>query len=135
MPFWVGKKLKEKNMKNVINYKELVGQTVCVYEPYVNGGDVEKTVEVFSVTSVGSKYITAGSIKFDKDLLVNHDCGTRQLFIGTAVELLETLSRRKSVRALLDAVSRRIDSLDADELYFLEDTLANLVKTSGYEAE
>ena len=110
-------------MKTKINCKELVGQTVVVFEPYVNGGDLEKTAKVFSVTSVGPKYITAGGIKFDKELLTNHDCGTRQLFIGTPAEFSQTLWARKRIRKILDNILSNLNDYSLDELLKIEESL------------
>ena len=104
--------------------KDLVGQIVCVYEPYANGGEVEKTIKVFSVTSVGSKYITAGGMKFDKDLLTNHDCGTRQLFLGSPEEFRDTLLLRKSLLGKLDNIRSAINEMDLPELKKLDNILA-----------
>lgn len=106
-------------MKTTIN-KDLVGQIVCVYEPYANGGEVEKTIKVFSVTSVGPKYITAGGIKFDKELLTNHDCGTRQLFIGSPEEFRDTILLRKSLLDKLDNIRSAINEMDLPELEELD---------------
>ena len=117
-------------MKKRTYNKKLVGQIVCVYEPYVNGGDVEKTLQVFSVTSVGPKYITAGGIKFDKEMLVNHDCGTRQMFIGSPAEFHSTLYLRKKVTEKLDLIRSEVSRMDLDELEKLVDAL---VKCSSKE--
>lgn len=118
-------------MKTTIINKNLVGQIVCVYEPYANGGEVEKTIKVFSVTSVGSKYITAGGMKFDKDLLTNHDCGTRQLFIGSPEEFRDTFRLRKSLLVKLDNIRSVVNYMDLSEL----EKLDNILTTFSYSNE
>lgn len=110
-------------MRTTIINKDLVGQLVCVFEPYANGGDVEKTVKVFSVTSVGPKYITVGGIKFDKEMLTNHDCGTRQLFLGSPEELRETLRLRKSLLEKLDNLRSDVGNMELPELKELDKIL------------
>ena len=114
-------------MKKTINYKNLKGQTVCVYEPYANGGEVEKTLKVCSVTSVGPKYITAGGIKFDKEMLTNHDCGTRQLFIGSPEEFRSTLYLRKSLFEKLERLQSGIGNMELGELEELETYLKRIL--------
>lgn len=116
-------------MKTTVINKDLVGQLVCVYEPYANGGDVEKTLKVFSITSVGSKYITAGGMKFDKELLSNHDCGTRQLFIGSPEEFRDTLQLRKSLLNKLDRLRSDIGGMELPEL----EKLDNILNSYGLE--
>lgn len=116
-------------MKTTVINKDLVGQLVCVYEPYANGGDVEKTLKVFSITSVGSKYITAGGMKFDKELLSNHDCGTRQLFIGSPEEFRDTVRLRKSLLNKLDRLRSDIGRMELPEL----EKLDNILNSYGQE--
>ena len=119
-------------MTTTIN-KDLVGQIVCVYEPYANGGEVEKTIKVFSVTSVGPKYITAGGMKFDKDLLTNHDCGTRQLFLGSPEEFRDTLLLRKTLVEKLDRLRSNIGNMELMELEKLTVTLSEFDKSKFLE--
>ena len=109
--------------------KDLVGQIVCVYAPYANGGEVEKTIKVFSVTSVGSKYITAAGMKFDKDLLTNHDCGNRQLILGSPEEFRRTLYLRKTLVEKLDRLRSNIGNMELLELEKLTVTLSEFDKS------
>ena len=116
-------------MKTTIINKNLVGQIVCVYEPYANGGDVEKTIKVFSVTSVGPKYITAGGIKFDKEMLTNHDCGTKQLFLGSPEEFRDTLCLRKSLLEKLNNLRSGVRNMELSELKEFDKTLTAFISS------
>ena len=113
-------------MSSITSYKDWVGRSVCVYEPYANSGMVEEFVKVCTLTGVGTKYITAGGVKFDKETLCNGDIGVRKLFLGTPAELSEYLSLYKLVRRRAEQLYMGIDRFSPGELRRIYDIIKEI---------
>ena len=113
-------------MSSITNYKDWVGRSVCVYEPYANSDKVEESVKVCTLTGVGTRYITAGGIRFDKDTLCNGDSGVRKLFLGTPAEFSEYLRHYKEVRQRAERLYMGIDRFSPGELRRIYDILKEI---------
>ena len=113
-------------MKKTINYKELTGQQVVCYVPLTTLEDMERSVKVFTVTAVGTKYIKAGRREFDKHTLRcnNPFCA---LYLGTPEEFKRHIHLKYNIRKQLDEAGRRLGQLDLQELEEMNSLLEKIL--------
>ena len=114
-------------MKKTINYKELIGQQVVCYVPLTTLEEMERSVKVFTVTAVGTKYIKAGRRVFDKQTLRcdNPFCA---LYIGTPEEFNRYIHLKYNIRKQLDEAGRRLGQLDLQELEEMNSLMVKILK-------